>query len=179
MQVSQLITMKLMLCKRCMTKFFCVLSWLINHTYKLVMLCPVFLISSYIGKIYLLFKKFLMFCQKFQEQVPSRAFYFIFDRSIACILLQQCNSRLLEKCGGKGPIVTNGPVIVSPKIQRNKERNYDPRKASPTLKNLEGTPGEGQQLLVKFSRISSRLYLKLDKWLYGSKNKQIQLPHLS
>lgn len=26
MQVSQLITMKLMLCKRCMTKFFCVLS---------------------------------------------------------------------------------------------------------------------------------------------------------
>ena len=123
MQVSQLITMKLMLCKRCMTKFFCVLSWLINHTYKLVMLCPVFLISSYIGKIYLLFKKFLMFCQKFQEQVPSRAFYFIFDRSIACILLQQCNSRLLEKCGGKGPIVTNGPVIVSPKIQRKSQRN--------------------------------------------------------
>ena len=133
MQVSQLITMKLMLCKRCMTKFFCVLSWLINHTYKLVMLCPVFLISSYIGKIYLLFKKFLMFCQKFQEQVPSRAFYFIFDRSIACILLQQWNSRSLEKCGGKGPFVTNGTVIVpkDPKKESEKESMTHAKLAQP------------------------------------------------
>ena len=46
-----------------------------------------------------------------------------------------------------------------PKEESEKESMAHSGKASPTLKNPEGIPCEGQHLLVKFSR----LQLKLDK----------------
>ena len=72
--------------------------------------------------------------------------------------------KIVRKVWGQRPICNKWDCDSTQRSkERVRERKYDPRKASPTLKNPEGIPGEGQQLLVKFSRISSRLYLKLDK----------------